>query len=90
MITDFTKNIIYFPLEPYKERYTVQLSAEEGGWMTSRWAESGIFYDYINGESLGDSTITTGSVLDSNGRGYWACSQIMNFLKRYSEGTSLS
>ena len=33
-----------------------------------------------------DKAIKTGSVLDSNGRGYWACSQIMEFLKLYEAG----
>jgi glycosyltransferase involved in cell wall biosynthesis len=79
------KHIIYFPLEPYKERYTVQLSAKEDGWLTHRWASHDIPFTYIEGKPLrADSTIHNGSVLDANGRGYWCCSQIMNFLERYN------
>ena len=81
------KHIIYFPLEPYKERYTVQLDAEYGGWFTSRWREHDIPFTYIKGKPLSDDkSIKSGSVLDSNGRGFWACSQIMEFLKRYERG----
>ena len=81
------KHIIYFPLEPYKERYTVQLSAEEGGWLTNRWRSEGIPFTYIHGKSLNnDKQIKHGSVLDSNARGVWACSQIANFLTRYERG----
>lgn len=81
------KHIIYFPLEPYKERYTVQLSAEDGGWLTNRWRENNIPFTYIAGKSLSDdASIKTGSVLDANGRGYWAATQIAEFLKRYERG----
>ena len=81
------KHIIYFPLEPYKERYTVQLSAEDGGWLTNRWRENNISFTYIAGKSLSDdASIKTGSVLDANGRGYWATTQIAEFLKRYERG----
>ena len=81
------KHIIYFPLEPYKERYTVQLSAEDGGWLTNRWRENNIPFTYIAGKSLSDdASIKTGSVLDANGRGYWATTQIAEFLKRYERG----
>ena len=60
------KHIIYFPLEPYKERYTVQLDAKEGGWFTHRWRENNIPFTYIEGKSLrDDKSIKTGSVLDA-------------------------
>lgn len=81
------KTIIYFPLEPYKERYTIQLSAKEGGWLTSRWRENNVPYVYIDGKPLSaDKMIKNGSVLDASGRGFWACSQIMEFLKLYESG----
>ena len=81
------KTIINFPLEPYKERYTEQLSADKGGWLSHRWRENKIPFITIKGVPLHeDKTIKTGSVLDSNGRGYWACSQIMEFLKLYEAG----
>lgn len=73
--------IFYFPLEPYKERYTIQLSAPKVGWLESRWVENDIDYVRINGSSLDDdNNIKVGSVLDANKRGYWCCSQIANFL----------
>jgi glycosyltransferase involved in cell wall biosynthesis len=81
------KHIIYFPLEPYKERYTGQLDAKEGGWLTHRWRSEDIPFTYIQGKKLSeDNSIKTGSVLDANGRGYWACSQIMEFLRQYEAG----
>jgi Glycosyltransferase len=79
------KRIIYFPLEPLKERYTWQLSLKETGWLESRWIENGIDYLRIEGEAL-RNTIKDGSVLDANGRGYWATSQIQKFLKLLDEG----
>jgi len=81
------KTIIHFPLEPYKERYTEQLCAKEGGWLTHRWNQEGIPFIHIEGKMLSqDKSIKTGSVLDANGRGYWATTQIAEFLKRYERG----
>lgn len=76
--------IIYFPLEPLKERYTLQLSAANTGWLESRWLQYRIPYLRIEGDSLRD-TIKDGQVLDANGRGYWATSQIQRFLKLLDE-----
>jgi glycosyltransferase involved in cell wall biosynthesis len=73
------KRIIYFPLEPLKERYTLQLSAAETGWLERRWIAAGIPYMRIEGLPLRDH-IKSGVVLDANGRGYWATSQIQKFL----------
>lgn len=77
--------IIYFPLEPLKERYTWQMSAKETGWIERNWIQAGIPYLRIEGEALRD-TIKNGSVLDANGRGYWATSQIKAFLKLLDDG----
>lgn len=71
--------IFYCPLEPYKERYTCQLSAPKIGWLESRWIENKIEYFRVDGKSL-NKEIKTGSVLDGCGRGYWACSQVMELL----------
>ncbi len=76
--------IIYFPLEPYKERYTCQLSAPDG-WLQSRWKETGHDVLRIEGESL-NKQIVTGSVLDGCGRGYYSCSQIQEFLYLLNNG----
>lgn len=72
--------IIHFPLESYKERYTKQLSGKDG-WLESRWKEHGLDVLRIKGNSIDTThTIKHGQVLDACGRGYFACSQIMNFL----------
>lgn len=80
------KRIIYVPLEPYKERYTVQLSAKDG-WLESNWKKAGLQVIRIEGQSLFDEhDIKTGQVLDAHGRGYWACSQIMEIVKLHQQG----
>lgn len=77
--------IIYFPLEPLKERYTWQLSAPFTGWLESRWLENNIPFIRIEGKALRDH-IKDGQVLDANGRGYWATSQIQLFLQYLDSG----
>ena len=77
--------IFYVPLEPLKERYTVQLSAAKTGWLERRWIENNIPYHRVDGETL-TSEIQHGSVLDAHGRGYWACSQIMELLHLLHDG----
>jgi glycosyltransferase involved in cell wall biosynthesis len=77
--------IVYLPLEPLPERYTLQMSAEDVGWVEREWKERGIPYQRIEGETLTDE-IVTGSVLDANGRGYWATEQIRKVLKLAAEG----
>ena len=79
------RRLFYMPLEPYKERYTVQLSAPNTGWLESRWRQHGVNYHRVEGKSLNDE-IKTGSVLDATGRGYWACSQVMELLRYVNEG----
>ena len=77
--------IIYLPLEPYQERYTVQLSAPKTGWLERRWIENNSPYVRIDGTSLNDE-IKTGSVLDACGRGFWATSQIQKVLQMLNDG----
>lgn len=77
--------IIYLPLEPLKERYTIQLSAAKTGWLERRWNQGVIPYLRIEGKQL-NKEIKAGSVLDANGRGYWACSQIMEVLRLLNAG----
>ncbi len=74
------RRIIYVPLEPYKERYTYQLSAPKIGWLERNWINFKIDYIRIEGQSL-TNTIQFGSVLDACGRGYWACFQIAKLLE---------
>lgn len=79
--------IFYVPLEPYKERYTIQLSAVVDGWFTDVLDRLGTDFVYVRGEPLRDDTqIKTGSVLDACGRGYWACSQVMRLLEMLDSG----
>ena len=78
------KTLFYVPLEPYKERYTVQLSAPGIGWLERRWLEYGVNYKRIEGNSL-NKEIKVGNVLDACGRGYWSNSQIMNILQLLNE-----
>jgi glycosyltransferase involved in cell wall biosynthesis len=80
-----TRRIIYLPLEPVKERYTIQLSAARTGWLERNWLETGIEYVRIEGTALRD-TIRTGQVLDATNRGYWATSQIQKLLAFIDEG----
>ena len=80
------KRIVYVPLEPYKERYTVQLSAKDG-WLESNWKREGHDVIRIDGTSISDDNdIKTGQVLDAHGRGYWACSQVMELIKLHQLG----
>jgi len=73
------RKLFYLPLEPLPERYTTQLAAAKKGWLESYWIKQGVSYVRIEGEKLTDE-IKTGSVLDANGRGYWAISQIQKIL----------
>lgn len=78
--------IVYVPLEPYKERYTAQMSAP-GGWMEKNWERAGLNVLRVEGQALSpDRTIKTGVVLDAHGRSHWACSQVMALVKLLSEG----
>lgn len=79
------RKLFYLPLEPYPERYTIQLSAAKTGWLERNWIKEGVDYYRVEGKPL-TSEITKGSVLDANGRGYWACSQIMEILRLLNTG----
>lgn len=77
--------LYYFPLEPYKERYTMQLSRENDGWIERVLNNKNIPYVRINGGSISDE-IKNGSVLDACGRGFWSSMQIAFFLRLMNEG----
>jgi hypothetical protein len=65
--------IIYVPLEPYEERYTLQLL----DWNEREFRRLGIEFLTVKGVSLDISgKIKTGDVLDVHQRCYWALSQI--------------
>jgi hypothetical protein len=70
-------------LEPYKARYTLQLTE----WNERVFKRRGINYVVVPGETLSsDQAIVTGQVLDAHGRSYFGMSQLMNLVKMMKEG----
>ena len=70
-------------LEPYKARYTLQLTE----WNTRVFEKRGIDYVVVPGETLSnDQAIVTGQVLDAHGRTYFGMSQLMNLIKMMKAG----
>ncbi len=70
-------------LEPYKARYTLQLT----DWNTEVFNRRGIDYIIVPGDTLStDQEIVTGQVLDAHGRSYFGMSQMMNLVKMMREG----
>lgn len=77
------RKLWYLPLEPYEERYTLQLQT----WNESRFKDRGINFESILGLKLNESkNIKTGQVLDAHGRCYWATTQIAELVKRMEAG----
>ena len=70
-------------LEPYKARYTLQLTE----WNTRVFERRGLNYVVVPGDCLTtDTVISTGQVLDAHGRSYYGMSQIMNLVKMMKMG----
>lgn len=77
------RTLYYMGLEPYKARYTLQLT----DWNTKVFDRRGINYVIVPGETLDSSkAIVTGQVLDAHGRSYFGMSQMMNLVKLMKEG----
>lgn len=77
------KTLYYMGLEPYKARYTLQLTE----WNERVFKERKINYVVVPGSTLDTSqNIVTGQVLDAHGRSYFGMSQIMNLVKLMKEG----
>lgn len=77
------RKLWYLPLEPYQERYTLQLQT----WNETRFKERNLNFESILGQKLNDSKkIKTGQVLDAHGRCYWATTQIAELVKRMEAG----
>jgi len=76
--------LYYVPLEPYIERYTYFMSAEDG-WAEDNFKRYSVPFMRIDGDKLG-STIKDGVVLDACGRSYYAMSQIMKLVKLINDG----
>jgi hypothetical protein len=70
-------------LEPYKARYTLQLTE----WNTRVFERRGIAYEIVGGETLSnDQAIVTGQVLDAHGRTYFGMSQLMTLVRKMKAG----
>ncbi len=77
------RTLYYMGLEPYKARYTLQLTE----WNERVFKHRGIDYVVVPGDTLStDQQIVTGQVLDAHGRSYFGMSQLMNLVKMMKEG----
>lgn len=77
------RKLYYMGLEPYKARYTLQLT----DWNERVFKRRKIKYEIVPGETLtSDQNIVTGQVLDTHGRTYFGMSQLMNLVKLMKEG----
>ena len=77
------RKLYYMGLEPYKARYTLQLTE----WNTRVFERRGINYEIVPGDTLGnDQAIVTGQVLDAHGRTYFGMSQLMNLVSMMKAG----
>jgi glycosyltransferase involved in cell wall biosynthesis len=77
------RKLFYMGLEPYHERYTLQLTE----WNRRVFERRGYDVVYVPGETLGtDQKIIVGQVLDAHGRSYYSMSQMMNLVKMMQAG----
>lgn len=77
------KTLYYMGLEPYKARYTLQLTE----WNERVFKRRNLKYKIVHGDTLtSDQAIVTGQVLDAHGRSYFSMSQLMNLVKLMKEG----
>ena len=77
------RKLYYMGLEPYKARYTLQLTE----WNTRIFEKRRINYQIVGGETLSnDQAIITGQVLDAHGRTYFGMSQLMNLIRMMKAG----
>lgn len=66
--------IYYFPIEPYKERYTGQLLH----WTENTFKRQGIDFVTVTGDALADD-ISSGVVLDVHNRCHYSLTQVAKF-----------
>lgn len=80
----------YLPIESYPERYTMQLSARETGWMEKAWTGAGVEYTRIDGPTayleMSGKAIRSGAVVDTYGRYCQASCQIRALVKMAQVG----
>ncbi len=75
--------IYYCGLEPYQERYTLQLTE----WNKRVFERRNLEVSYVPGLTLNNSQkIVVGQVLDAHGRSYFAMSQMMNLVRLMQQG----
>lgn len=74
--------IYYLPLEPYRERYTLQLA----GWTTAYMRRHNIPFVVVEGQALERPTIRTGVVLDAHGRSHYALTQMAALVQLLADG----
>jgi hypothetical protein len=77
------RKLYYMGLEPYQERYTLQLTE----WNRRVFQRRGLDVVYVPGLNLNNSKkISVGQVLDAHGRSYFAMSQMMNLVRLMQQG----
>jgi hypothetical protein len=70
-------------LEPYKARYTLQLT----DWNERVFRKRGIHYVIVPGDTLSsDQNIVVGQVLDAHGRTHYSLTQMANLIKLMKNG----
>jgi hypothetical protein len=70
-------------LEPYQERYTLQLTE----WNRRVFERRGIDVTYVPGSVIDNTkSISVGQVLDAHGRSYFSLSQMMNLVQLMRNG----
>ncbi len=81
------RKLFYLPLEPYKARYTCQLSRAGDGWFERELRRLDVDYVRVEGSPLNDSQeIKTGTVLDAAGRSHWSLTQMANLVTLIDRG----
>ena len=77
------RKLFYMGLEPYKARYTLQLT----DWNERVFRERGIHYVIVPGDTLSsDQNIVVGQVLDAHGRTHYSLTQMANLIKLMKNG----
>lgn len=77
------RKLYYMGLEPYQERYTLQLT----DWNRRVFTRRDLDVIYVPGLTLDNSQkIVVGQVLDAHGRSYFSMSQMMNLVRLMQQG----
>ena len=77
------RKLYYMGLEPYKARYTLQLT----DWNERVFRNRGIHYVIVSGDTLSsDQNIVVGQVLDAHGRTHYSLTQMANLIKLMKNG----